>query len=323
MPLRVRRAAAIPAPAPVTPVATPSVPASRSPFGALRAPFAPTRRAPRAAPAKLFTGPSLPPGASIVPAHDLDAVYARIATLADTDGVTVQTLGSVDNQPIHAIHLPASPTAKAPLKVVVTAGLHGNEPCGQGVAFLLIDQILAQPELRDKIDLTVIPNINPRGYVEGSRRTPEDVDLNRKFFEDDAPVEIELVREYLSARPVDLALDLHSGKSTRNGFWALHRDSRALLTPVFERFGKRWPVLSGDTKPYKMQSPGVGVSSNKTTLKDYMKTIGARWSITLEAPGSLGYGEQVLGQNDLVRETITEAVGRPRKRPRTLLGALN
>ena len=250
--------------------------------------------------------PSVPPFAKILPAHDLAAYRQRISQLGQRSEVTVNVLGTAHGHAIKAVKL-ASVGPKQ-LSVIITAGVHGNEPCGPGAAMLLIDQLLAQAELRKGLEVTVIPMANPRAYAAKSRRTPENVDLNRVFLADqDIPPEVSIIKDAIAHGAYDLALDLHSGKASRNGFWTLHRNAKNLLAPALKRFGTRWTILSGKTKPYTMSHPGVGTSKNRSTLKDFFIERGVKWSVTLEAPGSISYPAQVLGQNDLMHEIIREA----------------
>jgi hypothetical protein len=63
-----------------------------------------------------------------------------------------------------------------------------------------------------------------------------------------------------------------------------------------------------------MAAPGV-ISSDppgpdgkhKGTLKDYAMDNGARWAFTVEAPGSVSYIDQVMGENEIVHQTILQA----------------
>ena len=245
----------------------------------------------------------------IVGAHDFDAISKRIDALKGRPDLTVEKLGEVDGKPIEAVHLPSTGQGPATLNVVITGGVHGNEPCSSGAAILFLEQLLANPELRDHISATIVPVVNPRALVVGTRRTPEDVDLNRHFVDDhDAPEEVGILKNMLKDRHYDLALDLHSGKAKRNGFWVLHRQAEEILKPAFAEFTKEWPVLHGDTKPYTMETPGIGVSNSTDTLKDLHIENGVKWSVTVEAPGSISYLDQVLGENDMVHGIIAEAL---------------
>ena len=254
---------------------------------------------------------SVPPFTRLLPANDLDAYRHRLDALRQRSEVQVELLGHAHGHPIERVRLPSLGPKK--LSVIITAGVHGNEPCGPGAAMLLIDQLLTDPQLRKGVEFTIIPMANPRAYDANMRRTPENVDMNRVFLNDDnLPEEVKVIKDSIDPGSYDLALDLHSGKASRNGFWTLHRNSESLLAPAIKRFGKRWALLSGDTKPYTMSSPGVGTSKNRSTLKDFFIERGAQWSVTLEAPGSLSYPAQVLGQNDMVHEILREARSRTR-----------
>lgn len=250
--------------------------------------------------------PAVPPLTTLLAANNLAAFRQRMDALANRPELTVNTLGVAHGHAIEAVKIPS--VGPKSLSVVITAGVHGNEPCGPGAAMLLIDQLLAQPELRTGIEFTIIPMANPRAYASNNRRTPENIDMNRVFMNDDGlPKEVSIIKNSIDDGAYDLALDLHSGKASRNGFWTLHRNAENILAPALKKFGQRWNLLSGDTKPYTMSHPGVGTSKNKSTLKDFFIERGAKWSVTLEAPGSISYPAQVLGQNDMVHEILREA----------------
>ncbi len=66
--------------------------------------------------------------------------------------------------------------AKAPLKVLVVGAIHGDETAGMRIARRLI----AAPSL-DRVELLVVPTINPDGIAAHTRGTAHGVDLNRNF----------------------------------------------------------------------------------------------------------------------------------------------
>jgi len=260
---------------------------------------------------------------SVVRPNDLVGVMRRVQDTAADAGFAITHLGDTQGDlPLVAIDVP-SRRQPPRLRIVITGGVHGDEPCGVGAAALLVEQLAADPRLRDDVQWTIIPVVNPRGYVEGTRRTPEDMDLNRNFIGDkptgaqggtvaagaDPLEELQLTREFFTERngDFDLALDLHSGGANRNGFWVLHKESGDLATAGMDAFDERWPVLQGDARPYTLARPGVAESGSSETLKDLMKTEGARWAMTVEAPGSVAYLDQVLGENEIVHEMVNAA----------------
>ncbi len=252
----------------------------------------------------------------IVQANDISAVEARIADLT-ARGVSTTTLGVVDGHSIAALHLPHTGAAPQPrLKVVVTGGVHGNEPCGTAAAMLLLEQLMADPRLREDVAFVVVPLVNPRGYAQGTRRTPDNIDVNRSFGTDAEgdSEEARLLRAFYDDTDVDLAIDLHAGYSSRDGFWLYHVNAAELAADAMSGFAEDFPTLSPQSAGKPMVAPGVVESAPRApgeahagTLKDYAIDAGARWSFTVEAPGSVGYVDQVMGENELVHQLVQSA----------------
>lgn len=248
----------------------------------------------------------------VVAAHDFVDLTRAMNALRVRADVTVETLAiTKDGLPIDVARFPSAKQPPA-LRVLVTGGVHGDEPCGASSALLLVEQLAANPAMRHDIEWVVVPVVNPRALVSGTRETPEGIDINRESVNDPTdPLEIDAMQAlHQQSGPFALALDLHSGKSDRNGFWLIQqsRDVGDDITPdAVRRFATEWPVLHGDARPYTMSEPGVTTSSNPGTLKSLALTHGARWAATVEAPGSIAYREQVLGENDVVHQMVLEA----------------
>jgi protein MpaA len=85
-----------------------------------------------------------------------------------------KTIGhSVQGRPI-VLHQ-SGPTSAA-LKVLVVGAIHGNETAGMRIA----QRLIAASPLR-RVDLLVIPTINPDGVAAGTRGNAHGVDLNRNY----------------------------------------------------------------------------------------------------------------------------------------------
>lgn len=254
----------------------------------------------------------LPRGVPLLKPNDHRGLMARVDALRADPRVRVGEVGVVKGHPVPVLRL-IDPTPGPKLKVLITAGVHGNEPCGPAAALLYVDQLLADPKALAGLDVTVVPAVNPTAYIANTRRVPntpgpdgEDVDLNRTFGAADAPPEAANMVRYLTGHRYDVALDLHSGSAKKRGFWTLHRGAEDLLVPAMARFAERWPVLRKDTKSYTISHPGVGTSTNRSTLKDFVYAQGTPRTVTLEAPGSLDYMQMVLGENAMVHAIVGE-----------------
>ncbi|MCK6549601.1 DUF2817 domain-containing protein, partial [Myxococcota bacterium] len=245
---------------------------------------------------------ALPP---ILPAWNVDAIDAKIAELSrrELDGrsrIEVTRLGAIDHTSLYAISLPAERAPK--LRVLVTGGVHGSEACGPAAALGFVDHLLAHPELRRDVEVTVVPLVNPYGYKRKLRANGDGLDVNRHASDaPDAPREIALLREAIAGDEFDLAIDLHaSGSVGKRGFFAIHDGGAELLHPTMADFATRHRVVSETTELYTMDAPGIFQSRNANTLKAYMKARGTKWSYTVEAPAKQPYEYQVRGLVDFL-----------------------
>lgn len=82
-------------------------------------------------------------------------------------------------------------------RVVITTGVHGNEPSGW----------LVQEQLKE-LGFTVFGPCNPWGIRNNKRAMEDGRDLNR-FFQDDSIPQVKAVHDFLRANVPDLLLDLH------------------------------------------------------------------------------------------------------------------
>jgi hypothetical protein len=127
--------------------------------------------------------------------------------------LTVETAGkSVQGRNIYAMKFSASVFGedKSRIRVFLFAQQHGNEQSGKEGALLLALELL-KPENRylfDRIDLLLVPQVNPDGSEENRRRNGNDADLNRNHLILTEPETVTLHRlfdQYL----FDVTMDVH------------------------------------------------------------------------------------------------------------------
>lgn len=90
-------------------------------------------------------------------------------------------------------------------RVVITTGVHGNEPSGW----------LVQEQLKE-LGFTVFGPCNPWGIKNNKRELEDGRDLNR-FFQDDSIPQVKAVHDFLRANVPDLLLDLHEDPTGPRG----------------------------------------------------------------------------------------------------------
>ena len=85
--------------------------------------------------------------------------------------------------------------------ILLTAGLHGEEPAG---AYALLEFLR---KVEPDFSLDVFPCLNPWGFMNGKRKNREGLDLNREFSRKNAAEEVRLLKAELGQ--YFLAADLH------------------------------------------------------------------------------------------------------------------
>ena len=135
--------------------------------------------------------------------------YAEVTERLKRLDVPIELLGTVHakdniNWPIYQIHLASS--AQRPRRVLITGGMHGDEPAGVEVVLQFLER--DNTTLLKNFSFLVIPCINPYGYVHNTRETLDGIDINRAFETDDV-AEVAIVKKALGQTQFSLAIDFH------------------------------------------------------------------------------------------------------------------
>jgi len=130
--------------------------------------------------------------------------YAEITERLINLELPIELVGKVHSYPIHQIHLASS--ADTPQPVLITGGVHGDEPAGVEAALQFLER--DNTALRKQFSFTIIPCVNPYGYVHDTRETRNDIDINRSF-ETDNVDEVALVKKALGQTQFSFAIDFH------------------------------------------------------------------------------------------------------------------
>ncbi|MXY27689.1 M14 family metallocarboxypeptidase [Candidatus Poribacteria bacterium] len=131
--------------------------------------------------------------------------YTEITERLKRLDVSMALLRTAHGYPIHQICL-ASPSAQAARQVLITGGMHGDEPAGVEAVLQFLER--DNTPLLKNFSFLVIPCINPYGYVHNTRETFDGVDINRAFEAEDI-AEVAIVKQALGQTQFSLAIDFH------------------------------------------------------------------------------------------------------------------
>ncbi len=150
--------------------------------------------------------------------NDISTFTSLLHTQLDRHDFTATTLGTVDGYPILAcesrFYDPEKPS------VLVSAGFHGEEPAGPwGLLHLLTKWEDGGPH---SLNITLLPLVNPTGFLRGTRFNYNEQNPNRGFGFKDGRV---LVQEDTSEEgKILIANSALLEESSRDGILTCHED---------------------------------------------------------------------------------------------------
>lgn len=122
----------------------------------------------------------------------------------DQDLFTVGEIGTLEDYLIFLIQ--TKPT-KGRIEVLLSAGIHGDEPAGPEAVMEAIESGLLKKWVH-KFNFSILPCINPSGFDLGTRENEKCVDINRSF--DNYKVDESLsVKKFLGKKRFDLFIEFH------------------------------------------------------------------------------------------------------------------
>jgi hypothetical protein len=116
-----------------------------------------------------------------------------------------------------------------PRRILISGGIHGDEPSGVETICAFLEHKLYKSFL-NRWEFTLLPCINPSGFEAGTRNNQDDIDLNRKFREDQVPREVALVKNILD-QPYDLDMELHEDVDS-SGYYLYQKDQATALSSL-------------------------------------------------------------------------------------------
>lgn len=227
--------------------------------------------------------------------QDLLAQTRRIASsTCQKYGSTVKLGESTKGAEIVALRLRKQGAQVALPKVKIIGNLHGDEPTGRvftlALAEWLCDNVGKDERattILSKVDLWLVPTVNPDGFANRRRGNANDVDLNRDFPDrfsegaqpnwlperEDHQAETKLIMDFIRREgPFVSSLAIHEGALVANYPWDGSPDRSTSYQACPDDATFRDLATRYATKHRKMSLP-----SNEEFAKSKGITNGARW----------------------------------------------
>jgi protein MpaA len=195
-----------------------------------------------------------------------------------------------------------------PLRVYISAGIHGDEPAGPLAAL----RLLQENQWPENLDLWFCPCLNPIGFTRNTRENDRGIDLNREYKN---PVAEEIIAhiDWLEQQPkFDLCLLLHEDWES-HGFYLYEQNPdarRSLAEPMIEAVSQVCPIdpnemIEGRSAQNGIIRPNFDPKSRPQWPEAfYLITHKTRQSYTLEAPSDYPVSTRVDALVAAVRTAI-------------------
>ena len=166
-------------------------------------------------------------------------------------------------------------------RLLVVAGIHGNEVAGALAAPDILSDVLAHPEIYGGLDFHLIAPANPVGLMHGARYNAQGCDINRDFsaFE---TIEARAIRDVIEETNPDFILSLHEGP--HGGFFVIATRST--------------PATFATAVATALQSSGVDLATHSHlgsrlsvpgVMKEGWVITGAKWLFRIRSLGAYAH----------------------------------
>ena len=111
-----------------------------------------------------------------------------------------------------------------PRRVLISAGIHGDEPAGVESICSFLESGRYKPYL-DEWEITILPCINPYGFENDTRENHKNKDLNRLFKVHNPPREVQLAKSIFKPSYFDITIELHEDCDSQ-GYYLFQKSNK-------------------------------------------------------------------------------------------------
>ena len=239
--------------------------------------------------------------------RDLNALAAKLQAVCDESSLlSLEQAGQVAyggfSAPIWVVRY-RPPGAER--RVLVTGGVHGNEPAGCAWVTQLVSLLADGQQLYGKASFDLVPLVNPWGWSRDIRYNREGRDINRDFASFETQ-EARILERMFDSRGYDLAIDHHEDPDA-GGFYLYQyaRRNTTLCRTVIDEIRKLGYPIEQDvhmvilrTRDGLIDAPGWGLRYMRLTgqlsITNFLRLEHSQEVYTIETPIHLPMEDRLL-----------------------------
>lgn len=259
---------------------------------------------------------------------DFSSIEARLERLTGMDKLIVgQVQYGAKNYPIYALVTVPKKLGDNRKDVLLSAGVHGDEPAGVFATLEFLEKHAA--EYKDRFRFFVFPCVNPSGFEADQLESSGGQNINRSFKKETPSAEARLVMEQLAKwnRIFAFAMDMHEIPPywADEGFTEKDNPHAAYLYETHvdktKRIGRamidalpkgtevsQWPKIYGDVADRGLVSYPEGnlnkVYAEATTLDGYVQGRFSPHTFTNETPTDWALEKRIRTQLSWLRTAL-------------------
>jgi murein peptide amidase A len=243
--------------------------------------------------------------------NPVTAFEEEFAMIANRQGLDAEVIWESGDDRIR-LWTRAAATAFAP-RVFLSAGIHGNEPCGPEALL----RFLELHPLSPSCDWVIAPLLNPTGMKVGTRENRDGIDMNRDFYRKESGEVRALVGWWEDqSRGCDLHISLHEDWET-TGLYLYEINTGPITSFAGAILDSIRPIVpleaEGPVDGHELSAPGLII--HEPEPDESLGWPEAIWlvkrypllSLTLEAPGRVARGYRTAGLLTALTSTVVEA----------------
>ena len=136
-------------------------------------------------------------------------------------------IGCINNYPFYRILL--SHPSESNDTVLISAGIHGDEPAGPTAIFLFLER--NNTHLFKHFNFLILPCINIYGFEHNKRENADGIDLNRSF-ERDEIAEVNIVKQAIQGMRFAFTIDFHEDWEATGFYLYENKSDKAWMGPA-------------------------------------------------------------------------------------------
>jgi hypothetical protein len=233
--------------------------------------------------------------------NNINIFFENLLLFASFRNFKIEILGNVNKQPIYLLNRFISNNNK---NILIIVGIHGEE---QGAVWSIINFIRnTDLKILDKFNISILPLINPTGFLLNKRENYNDEKLNYQFgnyfqTEEERIIFNNIIR--LRDLSKDFILSLHENIDS-NGYYIYSVKNYNKKQEIFDKLNneisKYYDIQNPNIESVKVKKGLILMKKDDQTIENYLYNLDNNNIIATEIPGSNNINTKIVVNNKII-----------------------